>query len=359
MATCSKKNHDVIDTSDEVTDLLDSLFDLRVKDVIIDVRTPAEFEKGHIIGAKNIPLLNNAERAEVGTLYKQKNPQVAFDRGMELVGPKMASYIKAGRLATNNEGAIIYCWRGGKRSQSMSWLFNMAGLQTKTIPGGYKAYRQYATSILQNPSLKLLVVGGKTGSGKTKVLHALRAQGEQIIDLEGLANHKGSAFGWIGEEVQPSIEHFENMLAYELKKLDTNKPIWIENESNRIGRVALHQDFWNTLKVSPLINIEIPITARIELLVETYRSDNAADLVEAFTRIKKRLGGLNLTKALKAVEENDLARAAEIALIYYDKAYTKLLDKNKTKHIYMLNFDHGDFYKIAGQLIAFRKEKGL
>ena len=345
--------------ADKTEALFESLFDTTKERIVIDVRTPAEFQKGHILGAQNIPLLNNEERVEVGTLYKKSSPQKAFDRGMELVGPKMHGFIKAGRKVIKNEEALLHCWRGGKRSQSMSWLFNMAGLQTKTIPGGYKAYRSHVTKILQNPDFKLLVVGGKTGSGKTKILHELHNQGEQIIDLEGLANHKGSAFGWIGEEKQPSIEHFENLLAHHIKKLDLKKPIWIENESRMIGRIAIHQDFWTTFKACPVLNITIPKAARIDHLVDTYRADNPADLVEAFTRIKKKLGGLNLDLAIAAVEQNDLAKAAEIALLYYDKYYTKLLNENETKDIYMLNFDHGDFSKIASRLIVFKKENKL
>ncbi len=345
-----------MEDSEQTDKLLASFFQLEKEAKIIDVRTPAEFDLGHILGAKNIPLLSNEERAEVGTLYKQSSPEIAFDKGIEIVGPKMHTFLKEAREYIGSEDATIYCWRGGKRSQSMSWLFNMAGFKTKTVPGGYKTYRKYVTRILGNPELKLIVLGGKTGSGKTKILHELKAQGEQIIDLEGLANHKGSAFGWIGENAQPSIEHFENSLAHTIKGFDLSKPVWIENESRMIGRIALHEDFWPLLKKSPLIHISIPDQDRIKHLVETYSKDDSNDLKIAFEKIQKRLGGLRLQNAMKAIDQRDYAEAAAIALTYYDKSYTKLFDQNKTEFIYKLNFEHGNFAEIAMELISYKKK---
>jgi tRNA 2-selenouridine synthase len=340
--------------TEQLDKLLDPFFDPNKKSNIIDVRTPAEFELGHIIGAKNIPLLSNEERVEIGTLYKQTSPEQAFDRGIELVGPKMHTFLKEARQIIGNEKATIYCWRGGKRSQSMSWLFDMAGFKTTTIPGGYKAYRKRVARILSNKELKLIVLGGKTGSGKTKILHELLEQREQIIDLEGLANHKGSAFGWIGESAQPSIEHFENLLAHKIMSLDLSKPIWIENESRMIGRIALQEDFWLILKASPLINISIPDKDRVKHLIDTYSKDDPRDLIVAFEKIQKRLGGLRLRQAIDSIDNGDYANAAAIALTYYDKSYTKLLEKNETEFIYKIKFEHGIFSKIAEDLIAYK-----
>lgn len=356
MAKSGQKNNDVMDDSEQIDKHLASFFDPKKEAKIIDVRTPAEYKLGHILGAKNIPLLSNEERVEIGTLYKQSSPEIAFDKGIELVGPKMHTFLKEARGYIGDSEATIYCWRGGKRSQSMSWLFNMAGFKTKTLPGGYKTYRKYVARILGDNSLKLIVLGGKTGSGKTKILLELKAQGEQVIDLEGLANHKGSAFGWIGEEEQPSIEHFENALAHEIKKLDPTRPTWIENESRMIGRIALHEDFWPLLKASPLVNISIPEEDRINHLVDIYSQDDPNDLRTAFEKIQKRLGGLRLQQALEAIDRKDYPEAAAIALTYYDKSYTKLLDKNKTEYIYKLSFEHGNFTEIAKTLIAYKKK---
>lgn len=356
MAESSQKNHDVMEDTEQIDKLLASFFDPKKEAKIIDVRTPAEFELGHIIGAKNIPLLSNEERAIVGTLYKQSSPEIAFDKGIELVGPKMHTFLKEAREFIGSRNATIYCWRGGKRSQSMSWLFNMAGFSTKTMPGGYKAYRKYVNKIIANPDLNLIVLGGKTGSGKTKILHELKAQGEQIIDLEGMANHKGSAFGWIGEQAQPSAEHFENTLAHDIRRLDLSRPIWIENESRMIGRIALHEGLWSKLKKSPLVNICIPDADRINHLVDTYSNDSPQDLKAAFEKIHKRLGGLRLQQAMEAIDQKDYGLAAGIALTYYDKSYTKLLENNKTEYVYKLNFEQANFTQIAKELITFKKK---
>jgi len=317
-----------MEESEKANQILDTFFDFSFDSKIIDVRTPAEFELGHIIDACNIPLLSNEERAEVGTLYKQSSPEIAFDKGIELVGPKMHTFLKQARAYIGNDEAIIYCWRGGKRSQS----------------------------VLGSKALKLIVVGGKTGSGKTEILHELRAQGAQVLDLEGLANHKGSAFGWIGEEQQPSVEHFENQLAHQIKSFDIEKPIWVENESRMIGQIPLHSEFWSTLKESPLINISIPDEERVKHLVKIYTKDNCEDLKIGFEKIQKRLGGLRIKQALEALENNDYALAAKIALTYYDKSYTILLDKNQTEFIYKINFEHANFNKIATELIQFKAE---
>lgn len=343
-----------MDENNDATKIFDDILNKDIETRIIDVRSPSEFAKGHVLGAKNIPLLSDEERAEVGTLYKRVHPAKAFDRGLELVGPKMHSYIEFAREHIGEGSAYVYCWRGGKRSQSMSWLFNMAGFKTSAIPGGYKAYRKHISATLQNEKFRLLVLGGKTGSGKTVILKELQAKGEQIIDLEGRANHKGSAFGWIGEEDQPAVEHFENMLGHDLAKLDSSKIIWIENESRMIGKIPIQADFWNTIKDSPLVNIEIPTSARVAHLSNIYDSDNKEDLIAAFDKIKKRLGGLNLQVAKDEVRANNLGKAAEIALSYYDKSYTKLLDNSEADPIYRLNFAHGNFGQIADDLIKFR-----
>ena len=345
-----------MEEADKHNDLLDKVFDSSQRLRLIDVRSPSEFAKGHIIGANNIPLLDDDERAEIGTLFKQDSPESAFKRGLDLVGPKMSQFVAAATKYLGKEEGIVYCWRGGKRSNSMSWLFNMSGMNTQTISGGYKAYRNRVQGLLETHPCKLLVLGGKTGSGKTILLHKMKSKGEQIIDLEGLANHKGSAFGWIGEEAQPAVEHFENMLAQNLSSFDPEKVVWIENESRMIGRIPIYEKFWNRFKLSPVVNIVIPTSVRVQHLSQIYDAENVDDLREAFRRITKRLGGLNVQQANEALDNKDLEKAAEIALLYYDKAYTKLLDRNEADSIYRLNFDHGNFDKIADELITFKEQ---
>jgi tRNA 2-selenouridine synthase len=297
--------------------------------VLLDVRTPAEFAKGHVPGAINFPLFSNEERAEIGTLYKQTSPESAFERGLEIVGHRLLSYIKkAYRLAPGKKVAI-HCWRGGMRSQSMAEFLQTAGFEVVSLIGGYKAYRNYVLDQLATTSLKVLVIGGKTGTGKTEILHALKDKGEQTIDLEGLANHKGSAFGWLGEEEQPTVEQFENILQKEIAQLDVNRRVWVENESRKIGTVFLPDGFWDQKATGVLFNLQLSKEERIKRLVEDYATYDLEELKLSFEKIKKRLGGLGFKESLQAIEEGNAAKAASIGLQYYDKTYEHCLETGK------------------------------
>ena len=166
---------------------------------VIDVRTPAEYEMGHFVGAINIPIFTNEERAKVGTSYKKKGKQIAVIEGLEFVGVKLADFSRQALKIAKDNKLLIHCWRGGMRSASMAWLFETVGLEVYTLIGGYKAYRNHVFSTFDNIE-KLTILGGSTGSGKTEILLNMREEGEQIIDLEGVAHHKGSAFGRLGEK---------------------------------------------------------------------------------------------------------------------------------------------------------------
>lgn len=319
---------------------------------VLDVRSPSEFVQGHIPQAHNMPLFSDEERAQVGTVYKQQGPQSALELGLELVGPKMAYFVReAARLAPDRVVGI-HCWRGGKRSQSVAWLLGQAGFRVTVLQGGYKAYRHYVLSAFAEILPQLLVVGGRTGTGKTKILHALRDLGEQIIDLEALAHHKGSAFGFIGEAAQPTVEQFENDLAAVLCTLDTSRRIWVENESRSIGRVYLPEAFWKQKKAAPLFNIDVPPAQRIQNLIGDYTVQDKSALESAFQRIAKKLGGLRHQQALEALHQDDFATAAEIALTYYDKTYQHCLDVNESPVIQHLNFESASFSEMAAACIA-------
>lgn len=330
-----------------------SFFNRTEKYPLFDVRTPAEFAKGHIPNAVSLPLFSDEERVVVGTIYKKENPKQALLKGLEFVGPKMRVLIEEVEKITDSKTVAVHCWRGGKRSGSVGWLLGMAGLEVKTISGGYKAYRNYVLNQFKEQPLKLLVLGGKTGCGKTKILHALKAQGEQIIDLEGLAHHKGSAFGFIGEAPAPSVEQFENNLFEALSKLDLTRRIWVENESKRIGRVLIPDGFWQQLKASPLINMELPFEVRLAVSIENYSTKEKAELETAFYNIRKRLGGQNFQQALGHLANNDLKAAGSIALKYYDKQYQYMLEKNDTATIKYVTFERDEPMKTAKYLAAF------
>jgi tRNA 2-selenouridine synthase len=315
--------------------------------VVLDVRSPGEYAQGHIPGALSFPLFSDEERASVGTCYKQKGKDAALELGLEFVGPKMAGFVQQAKMLAPERRLAVHCWRGGQRSQSMAWLFRQAGFDVVTLEDGYKNYRRYVLEEIGNLKSEMLIVGGKTGSGKTKILRALRGLGEQIIDLEQLACHKGSAFGFIGEAPQPTVEQFENDLFEAVSRLDPSRRVWLENESHSIGRVYIPDGFWKKMKSATLLNVEIPDEARIRNLLTDYVLTDKADLEAAFLKIDKKLGGQHLKTALEALERDDFATAARIALHYYDKTYQHGLDTNPSPDIRHLVFEHGDPKKIA------------
>ncbi|MEG1749979.1 MAG: tRNA 2-selenouridine(34) synthase MnmH, partial [Tannerellaceae bacterium] len=196
--------------------------------VILDVRTPDEYNVGHIPNAINFPLFTNEERIVVGTAYVKQGRDIAVEKGLELVGPKMATFVRQAKALAAGRTLYIHCWRGGMRSGSMAWLLRTAGLSVQLLQGGYKAYRQSFTDQLNNIPWKLIVLGGSTGCGKTPILHALEAKGEQVLHLEGLACHKGSAFGALGEGEQPTTEQFSNLLYDEFCRFDPRRRVWCE-----------------------------------------------------------------------------------------------------------------------------------
>ena len=307
--------------------------DLYGSQCVVDVRTPSEFARGHIPGAINIPLFSDEERVVVGTIYKQDSPEKAMMKGLEFVGPKMAGILNEVKSKSKGKAIIVHCWRGGKRSASVAWLLDFGGLNAKTLQGGYKAYRRYLFDFFQRKDLNLLILGGKTGSGKTQILHELKSLGEQVVDLEGLAHHKGSAFGWIGEEDQPTPEQFENDLLEQFCKLDMNRRIWLENESKGIGRVYIPDPLWHKMRTTTLINIEADLDNRLNRLVEMYSSDSYDALIQSFRKIERRLGGLRMTQAIQAIECGDLRTAARLGLAYYDKTYAYNLKNNNWPEI--------------------------
>jgi tRNA 2-selenouridine synthase len=321
---------------------------------VLDVRSPSEYAQGHIPSAVSFPLFSDAERAAVGTAYKQRSREAAFELGLEYVGPRMADFVRQARqLAAPSSGRLaVHCWRGGQRSGSMAWLLRSAGMDVVTLVGGYKSYRQHVLAGFGQSGLQWRVVGGPTGSGKTKVLRAMAQLGAQVIDLEGLARHKGSAFGSIGETEQPTVEQFENDLHAALRGLDPSRPVWLENESRSIGRVYLPPDFWAQKKQAPVVNIHIPHAARVANLLADYSPDDTDLLRAAFKKIEKKLGGQHLRTALEALDQGDLATAAEVALVYYDKTYQHCLDESEAADIRHVGFESGDPMVIARHLMS-------
>lgn len=304
--------------------------------VVIDVRTPKEFEQGHIPGAKNLPLFSNEERAKVGTCYKQKGKEEAIHLGLEIVGPKLASFVTTANKLAPNKNILIHCWRGGMRSSSMAWLLELSGFKIRILKGGYKAYRNFVLSVFER-NYKLKNIGGRTGSGKTGLLYLLKEKGKQIVDLEELAQHKGSAFGNIGYKGQPTSEQFENKLAHALLKLNSNEEIWIEDESRSIGKCFIPLNFWQQLRNAPLYVVKIDDEVRIKKLLIDYGNADKEELAQAILKLEKRLGNEKMKEALQFLEEGNLEEVTKIMLRYYDKAYDHLLTQKETKEIHQIN----------------------
>ena len=299
---------------------------------VIDVRSPSEYNKAHIPGAINIPLFSDEERALVGTKYVRESRYNAVIAGLDAVGLKLSTFVNTLQSITSQKEVLVYCWRGGMRSQSMTWLFNLAGFKAKALVGGYKSYRRKAQEYFDKP-FKLIVLGGMTGSGKTELLQHLKSKGEQVVDLEGLANHKGSAFGWIGQEKQPSTEYFENLLFENLIKLDPNLPTWVEDESKSIGTVFVPQQFHLQMGLSATISVEVAFETRVKRLVLDYTNCNPDDLIQSVNRISKRLGLDKAKHCIDLINQKKFDEAIAISLAYYDKTYQYGLENKKNKPV--------------------------
>jgi tRNA 2-selenouridine synthase len=291
---------------------------------VIDVRSPIEFERGHIPGAHNMPLFTNEERSIIGTLYHNQGSKEATKRGLEMFRPRLKAMVGMAEQAASGGELLIYCWRGGMRSSSMAWLFNVHGLKTHTLEGGYKAYRHFVLNHFSHP-LPLIIIGGMTGAGKTEVLECIEKLGKQVIHLERLACHKGSVFGAIDMPPQPTTEQFENDLFEQLYACKDNENIYLEDESIAIGRVYVPRAFFQQMLGSPLIHLDVSIERRVNHLVSQYGYAPAEILADGVKRLAKRLGPQLMNKILNCIEWGDVEQAIQQILLYYDKTYRRTL----------------------------------
>jgi tRNA 2-selenouridine synthase len=331
--------------------LIEEFLRLRNTHHVVDVRSEGEFAIGHIKDAINIPLLNNDERVVVGTTYKQNGQQEAIKVGFKLVGPRLAEIIQqTEKIACGNE-ILVHCWRGGMRSNNFCQFAAMAKIKAQPLIGGYKAYKQFGTEYFQKP-LQLMLIGGCTGSGKSEVLHMLAESGEQVLDLEKLASHKGSAFGGLMMPPQPTTEQFHNNLFEELYHLDITKRIWVEDESITIGKVFLPPDFWVQMKNSPLVQMEVAKEIRINRLVNEYGAANREEFQKAMDKIVKRLGGQHYKAAKEKLWANDMAGTIDILLTYYDKYYLGSIENKRERIRATVSWEGKNAKSFAAELIS-------
>lgn len=293
---------------------------------VVDVRSPGEYAHAHIPGAWNLPLFNDEERAKIGTAYKQESREQAIKIGLDTFGPKMREMVEAMEHHCKDyptKKILLHCWRGGMRSEAVAWLLSFVGFEVQILEGGYKAYRNWVIDHW-NHKLNYRVLAGNTGSGKTEVLHALQGANAAVLDLEGLALHRGSAFGAIPNCPQPNQEMFENLLAQHINLLQHQYPqktIWVEDESQRIGNLNLPHEFYKTLSSMPKVYIELPFEARLDRVVAEYGVLKTEILINNIVRIKKRLGPLETKTAITHLIEGNTGACFRILLQYYDKHY--------------------------------------
>lgn len=322
---------------------------------IVDVRSPGEFIRGHISAARNFPLFSDDERAEIGITYKQVDRQQAVLKGLEFIGPKLATLVASSLELAVSGRILLHCWRGGMRSQSFARILELAGLRPIVLQGGYKAFRAMVHASFEQP-MNLIVVSGLTGAGKTNTLRILESGNEQVVDLEQMANHRGSAFGGIGQLPQPSTEQFENDLFEKLEQLDLKKPIWIEDEGNRVGSAILPPSLYRRLQQSPAVAIQCSLDQRVRNLMHDYGDLPPADLIVSIEKIRKRLGGLAVKQAVSAVESGDISEAIKVVLAYYDKTYHSAMASMPREQTLQLNVDDLEQEKLLDSLRRLRQQ---
>ncbi len=319
---------------------------------LIDVRTPAEFVQGHVPSAFNLPLFSNEERVKVGTTYKQVGREEAILLGFDLTGSKWSGFIKEALLIAPDKKIAVHCWRGGMRSGAMAWALNLYGFEVYLIEGGYKRYRNWVHRQFDT-LYNVVILGGMTGSGKTKLLHQLKAVGEQVVDLEGIAQHQGSSYGTMNRMVQPTQEQFENNLADCLKDMTPERRVWVEDESLTIGKRSIPNPFWYQMRDAVMVDLEVSPASRVEALVAEYGNLDKDFLIECTDRIHKRLGPEQTKNAIAAINENRMHDFIKLVLVYYDKTYRKGLLRREKDKVHPLSLNDTDLAINAGQILNF------
>ncbi len=323
---------------------------------IIDVRSPAEFSQGHIPSAFNIPLFNDEERAAVGTTYTKINKEAAVLLGLEIVGKKLAEMVRQARKKAKNQQLLVHCWRGGMRSESVAWLLELAGMKIKLLNGGYKSYRNFIRKDFERKA-NLIVVAGMTGTGKTEILQHFKKLGQQVIDLEALANHKGSAFGALGQEKQPTNEQFENNLYDIWQHFDFEKPIFLEDESEKIGNITLPKSFFLQIRNAKTLQIILDKNIRLSRLCKEYAFFDKEILKDSVLKISKRLGSLLTQTIIQHIDNQEFNFAVEKILSYYDKTYFYGISLRDEKTLQTIELNNENMYLNAQ--IIFEKTKNF
>ncbi|MCA1055662.1 tRNA 2-selenouridine(34) synthase MnmH [Rossellomorea aquimaris] len=296
--------------------------------VFVDVRSPSEYNEMTIPGSYNIPVFDDEERAEVGTLYKQVSKEVATDRGLELFSAKLPRFVKQFRELDGKP--VVFCWRGGMRSKAAATFLDLMGISTIRIKGGVRAYRKWVMSQIETLEMKpkAFVLNGGTGTGKTAILHELKKQGFPVLDIEGMANHRGSVFGAIGQH-PINQKTFDSLLVNEVNQLNSSPYVLFEAESKRIGKVLLPSFLMNKKEQAIHIFIELPIAERVSHIMEEYRlHEHHEEFVEGFRQIKRRIHSPIANKIEEELKVKNYHMVLEYLLqYYYDPRYIHTAEK--------------------------------
>jgi len=337
--------------------------DLAGFDAIIDVRSPAEFAEDHLPGAINCPVLDDAQRAEVGTLYKQVSPFEARKVGAALVSENIARHLREHFMDREKSWRpLIYCWRGGQRSGAMTLVFRQIGWDARQLEGGYKSYRRQVVDALADlpGRFRYRVVCGATGSAKSRVLQALAAQGAQVLDLEELAAHKGSVLGVLPDRPQPSQKSFESSLLRELQRFDPQRPVFIEAESRKVGCLQVPDKLIETMRGSRCLTIEAPMEARVDFLLRDYAYfvQDADWLVRRLEALRNLRGNEIVNHWIELVRQNDWpVFVREMLEKHYDPLYQRSQNTNYAgyqapRSYRAVDLSDADIARLASEILA-------
>ena len=329
-------------------------------DTIIDVRSPLEFAEDHIVGAINCPVLSDLERQKVGTIYKKESSFKAKIIGSSLTAKNIAFHIENNFMEKKGSWQpLIYCWRGGQRSKAFSIVLSEVGWRTNQLKGGYKEYRNQVINFLDNigPKLKITLISGKTGSAKTKILKSIENEGGQILDLEGLANHKGSLLGKIPDLIQPSQKFFESLIFNKIQKLNLKDKIYIEAESSKIGNIHIPKSIWKKMINSPRIEISANVELRAKFLVSDYdyMCNNPTLINPIIKGLKNRLSKKLFDEWTNLIDRKkwfDLTKS--FLENHYDPSYSSNTMKNDRKVIKKItatSLNNSDIKDIAEKIL--------
>ena len=332
----------------------------KTKGLLIDVRSPEEYYKGHMPNSLNIPIFNNDERSIIGKKYKISGREIAVREGFKIIENKIDKLIKEFILIkknflistidkfSNDKYIKIYCARGGMRSQSMHWLLEKFNYPCITLDGGYKTYRNWVLNTFEDKQ-EIIVIGGKTGTRKTKILNKLKSLDYQILDFESLANHRGSSFGGLGMIEQPTNEQYENLISEDLDKFNKLKFIFVEAESPNIGKNRIPHELYKQMKNSKRIEIIRDERIRIKELINTYSKYPKNDLKESVLKISKRLGPQRTKSAIDSIDNEDWENVCNSVLDYYDRCYEH--DLKDKEDVIILNMEFRNDYEIINEII--------